>query len=186
MYLVAGGRGSLSDPRFTLSFIFHIRSVSTLCVHAKSLQSCLTLWDPMDCSPPGSSVRGTLQERILECEAIAFSRGSSLSRDQTCISYTSCTGGGFFFLPLAPSGKRVYSEGFDFKTSPDFNSTSVHPCSLLSLTYIYLPGPITLPLLAPCNSSFTPWRLFSTYNKMAFQKYESDSDQLPLKRIHET
>ena len=31
------------------------------CVCSKSLQSCLTLWDPKDCSPPGSSVHGTLQ-----------------------------------------------------------------------------------------------------------------------------
>ena len=35
-------------------------------MHAKSLQSCLTLCDPMDCSPPGSSVHGILQARILE------------------------------------------------------------------------------------------------------------------------
>ena len=36
------------------------------CVHAKSLQSCLTLSKPMDCSLPGSSVHGILQARILE------------------------------------------------------------------------------------------------------------------------
>ena len=35
-------------------------------LRAKLLQSCLTLCDPMDCSPPGSSVRGILQARILE------------------------------------------------------------------------------------------------------------------------
>ena len=40
-------------------------------------QSCLTLCDPMDCSPPGSSVRGILQAGILEWVAIPFSRGSS-------------------------------------------------------------------------------------------------------------
>jgi len=40
-------------------------------------QSCPTLWDPMDCSPPGSSVHGILQARILEWVAIPFSRGSS-------------------------------------------------------------------------------------------------------------
>ena len=34
---------------------------------AKSLQSCPTLCDPMDCSPPGSSVPGMLQARVLEC-----------------------------------------------------------------------------------------------------------------------
>ena len=40
-------------------------------------QSCPTLWDPMDYSPPGSSVHGILQARILEWVAIPFSRGSS-------------------------------------------------------------------------------------------------------------
>ena len=38
-------------------------------------QSCPTLYDPMDCSPPGSSVHGILQARILEWVAISFSRG---------------------------------------------------------------------------------------------------------------
>ena len=36
------------------------------CMHAKPLQSCLTLCNPMDPSPPGPSVHGTLQARILE------------------------------------------------------------------------------------------------------------------------
>ena len=40
---------------------------------AKSLQSCPTLSDPMDCSPPGSSVHGIFQARVLEWGAIAFS-----------------------------------------------------------------------------------------------------------------
>ena len=42
-------------------------------VSAKSLQSCLTLCDPMDSSPPGSPVPGILQERTLEWVAISFS-----------------------------------------------------------------------------------------------------------------
>ena len=46
-------------------------------------QSYLTLWDPMDCSPPGSSIHGISQARILEWIAIPFSRGSSWPRDQT-------------------------------------------------------------------------------------------------------
>ena len=58
-----------------------------------SPQSCLTPYDPMDCSPPGSSVHGILQRRILEWVAIFFSRGSSQSRDWTWVS---CTAGGFF------------------------------------------------------------------------------------------
>ena len=40
---------------------------------AKSLQSCLTLCDPMDCCPPGFSVHGILQTRTLEWGAISFS-----------------------------------------------------------------------------------------------------------------
>ena len=44
---------------------------------AKSLQSCLTLCDPMDCSLPVSSVYGILQARILEWDAVSFSRVSS-------------------------------------------------------------------------------------------------------------
>ena len=40
---------------------------------AKSLQSCLTLCDPMDCSLPGSSVHGIFQARVLEWVALAFS-----------------------------------------------------------------------------------------------------------------
>ena len=50
-------------------------------------QSCLTLRDPMDCSLPGSSIRGIFQERVLEWVAISFSRGSSQSRDQTWVSH---------------------------------------------------------------------------------------------------
>ena len=45
-------------------------------------QSCLTLCNPMNCSPPGSSVHGILQARILEWVAISFSRGSSQPRVQ--------------------------------------------------------------------------------------------------------
>ena len=47
------------------------------CVCAKSLQSCPVVCDPMNYSPPGSSVHGIAQGRILEWVAISFSRGSS-------------------------------------------------------------------------------------------------------------
>ena len=43
-------------------------------------QSCPTLCDPMDCSPPGSSVHGILQARILELVTIPFSRGIFLTQ----------------------------------------------------------------------------------------------------------
>ena len=47
------------------------------CMHAKSVQLCLTLCNPMDCSQPGSSVHGVHQARILGWVAMPFSRGSS-------------------------------------------------------------------------------------------------------------
>ena len=48
-------------------------------------QSCSTLCDTMDCSPPGSSVHGILQARILQWVAISFSRGPSQPRNQTLV-----------------------------------------------------------------------------------------------------
>ena len=56
-------------------------------------QSCLTLCDPVDCSPSGSSVRGVFPARILGWIAIPFSRGSSWPRDRSRVS---CIAGGFF------------------------------------------------------------------------------------------
>ena len=68
------------------------RHMYVLCLVA---QSCTTLCDPMDCSPPGSSVHGILQARILEWIAMPSSRGSSQSRDWTQVSHLV---GGFFTI----------------------------------------------------------------------------------------
>ena len=68
-------------------------TVSTSHVHA---QSCPILGDPMDCSPPVSSIHGISQARILEWVAISFSRGSSQPRDRTFFSCISCIAGRFF------------------------------------------------------------------------------------------
>ena len=53
--------------------LLHCQAISAAAVAAKSLQSCPTLCDPIDGSPPGSSVPGILQARILEWVAISFS-----------------------------------------------------------------------------------------------------------------
>ena len=55
-------------------------------------QSYPTLCNPMDCSPPGPSVRDIFQARILEQVVIFYSKGSSQPRDQTHFSCVSCTG----------------------------------------------------------------------------------------------
>ena len=53
------------------------RVVAAAAAAAKSLQSCLTLCDPIDGSPPGSSIPGILQARTLEWVAISFSKGTA-------------------------------------------------------------------------------------------------------------
>ena len=58
-------------------------------------QSCLTLYDPMNCSLPGFSVHGVFQARVLEWVAISFSRGSSWPRGRTQLS---CIAGRHFTL----------------------------------------------------------------------------------------
>ena len=72
-------------------------TVRPVCVYRSDCvtQSCLTLCDPMDCSPPGSSVHGILPARILQWVAIPFCRRSSWSRDWTWVS---CIAGRFFTI----------------------------------------------------------------------------------------
>ena len=72
-------------------------------VYARGLSRVPLLSDPADCSPPGSSVRGMSQARILEWVAISFSRGSFQPRDQTWVSRFA---GRFFTteLPGKPHG----------------------------------------------------------------------------------
>ena len=61
-------------------------------MHVKLIQSCPSVCDPVDCSPPGSSVHGILQARILEWVTMPLSRGSSWPRGWTYISFVSCDG----------------------------------------------------------------------------------------------
>ena len=59
-------------------------------------QSCATLCDPMDYSPPGSSVHGIFQAEILEWVAVSSSSGSFQPKDRTHVSCASCIAGGLF------------------------------------------------------------------------------------------
>ena len=76
-------------------------SSALVCVCA---QSCLTLCNPMDGSPPGSSVHGISQARILEWVTISFSTGSSQLRDRTQVSYI----GRRILLALSHPGSPIY------------------------------------------------------------------------------
>ena len=94
------------------------------CMHAKSLQLCPTLGDPMDCSLPGSSVHGILQARILEWVAVPSSMGSSQPRDQTHVSGVSSLAGGFFTTGTTRKVEWPSKQWFS-KYSPLGNSISI-------------------------------------------------------------
>ena len=95
-------------------------------------QSYLTPSDTMDCSPPGSSVCGILQARILEWIAIPFSRGSSQPRDRTLVS---CIIGRFFTIQATWEANEAQSllevESFTILNPPgsnQFMSCPQQPC----------------------------------------------------------
>ena len=104
----------MSWPNFLITHIitvWHHLVWHGCCSVAKS---CPTLFQPLDCSPPGSSVHGVSQARILEWVAISFSKGSSWwgnpliflmkdpSRDRTRVTFSA---GGFF--KTEPPGKPI-------------------------------------------------------------------------------
>ena len=69
------------------AYLTYMQGVVCVCA-----QSCLTLCNPKDCSPPGSSLHGIFQAIILEWVAISYSRGSTPPRNQTHVSCISCIG----------------------------------------------------------------------------------------------
>ena len=87
--------GSLKDRKFILTFRYLTLPFWYFAAVARSLQSCLTLCDPIDGSPSGFPVPGTLQARTLEWVAISFSNAwkwkvkvKSLSRVQLVTPWT--------------------------------------------------------------------------------------------------
>ena len=70
----------MSQAIYKLSLLLDICGRSS----SEVAQSCPTLCDPMDYSPPGSSIHGIFQAGVLEWVAISFSRGSARPRDRTC------------------------------------------------------------------------------------------------------
>ena len=82
---------------FHVSFLLWYQPCDLLCVCLVT-QWCPTLWDFMNCSPPGSFVHGIFQARILEWVAIPFSRGSSQPKDQIQVSFIA---GWFFTIRVA-------------------------------------------------------------------------------------
>ena len=108
-------RWSLSSL-FSLTFYKSVNYYKNFLGHSESevAQSCLTLCDPVDCSPPGSSIHGILQARILEWVAISFSRGSSQPRDRTQVSRIARRG---FGQSLQKIGSWGFSRSQDYTVS---------------------------------------------------------------------
>ena len=131
-----------------------------VCMHAQLLQSCLTLCDRMDSSPPDSSVHRILQAKIVEWAAMPSYRESSWSRDQTHISWVSCIAGVFFTTELP--GKPISTQCIlAIKLIAAFSYSSLLPYSivpslgtLVTFWLLFLPlsvlrnkpGPVTCTL----------------------------------------
>ena len=98
-----GSENLLCDQRpgfKSLSNLLVALEMDNACMPCKSLQLCLTLCDPMDCSLPGSSVHGVLQARILEWVARPSSRG--LNPRLLCLLHWQAGS-----LSLVPPGKTL-------------------------------------------------------------------------------
>ena len=117
-------------------------------------QFCPTLCDPMDCSPPGSSVHGILQARIMEWVAMPSSRGSSQLRDQTHVFYVSCTGRQAGSLPLAPRKSETKT-----KRNPSIRENGGEQCWDVkirsNLLFIYILHQALSPTLPPLTLKFS-------------------------------
>ena len=123
--------------------------------YVNSFQLCLTLYNPMDYSLPGSSVSGILQARILGWVAISSSRRSSWPRAQTCVSYVSASAGGLF------------------TTSTTWDMSIQILCSFKKNLIIYLPNIELQTFLnfgkeSPLSDRYMVWNIFIPFWGMYF------------------
>ena len=122
-----------SSPPVKTLLKYHFISVTPMFSWCKELiypfwslvkfQSCPTLCNPRDCSPPGSTVHEILQARILEWVAILFSREFFQIRDRIWVS---CTAGRFFTIWAT---RDLSTHGKLFSTCQDSAQTSFHFCN---------------------------------------------------------
>ena len=139
-----------------------------------SPQSYATLCDPVNCNPPGSSLHGIFQAKILDRVAVFFSRGSSWPRDGTCVSCVSCNGGQILYCgttweaPLT-SYKLLFQLRFYvpyFSNTFAISQTSLPLCLLL--TPLQNHGPILFLFVIFLHFfKLINLRLFQTYQEAA-------------------
>ena len=107
-------------------------------------QSCPTLCNAMDCSPPGSSVLGILQARILEWVAISSSRGSSWTTDWTKVSHNAGR-----FLTIWATAKLLFSSPVVSDSATPW--TTAHQASLSLTISQSLPKFMSIALVMPSS-----------------------------------
>ena len=137
-------------------------SHSSLKVKVLVAQSCPTPCNPMDFSPPDSSVYGILQARILEWTAISFSRGSSWPRDQTWVS---CTAGRFFTI-------WATKEALDSSLLV-YKKVAVYYILILYTTTL-------LNLFINSNSFLVDFRIFYILSIISFANSDSFASSFPI------
>ena len=134
-------------------------------------QSCPTLWEPMDCHPPGASVRGIFQARILEWVAMPSSRGSSQPGDRTHVSCISFTAGGFF------THCTMWDSMCECTTRASVALAWGSPRPLLCSKIVHPPRASPLPLLK--HERWQPkWPLSLVYGYLA-ENYPNNAEDFP-------
>ena len=114
-------------------------------------QSCLTLCNPTNCSPPGSSVHGILQAIILEWVVTSFSWGSSRPRDWTWVS---CIAGRFFISLVTREAPHIYVY-----------------MNIYIYIYIYMNREIEVhTLVFPLQKTWNKWQHYTDFRKLIHQE----------------
>ena len=144
------GKPGISCWGYDLSVYTIVFLVYNFCLcEWSATQSCLTLHNFMDCSPPCSSIHGNLQARILEWVAICFSRGSS-DPGTELISLVSLALVGKFFI-AKPPGKHIkltYPHIF-INLSPSYTTFAYD----FLLSIVFSPEDVFLIFFSPSNNS---------------------------------
>ena len=109
-----------------------------MCTCMLVAQSCPTLSSPTDCSPPGFSVHGILQVRILEWITLPSSRGSSRPRDRNQVS---CIASGLFTIWTtreALCSNKKFKKSYKWNATCESYPSSRFACFLLKILLFYL------------------------------------------------
>ena len=133
-----------------------------MCLCAQSLQLYPTLCDPLDYSPPSSSVHGILQVRILEWVAMPFSKGSSQPRDRIQVSCVFCIAGSFFEdkkwfkLTLGKQLQRWWLCSYKMSSDKGRNGNWCVIRNVAPFWSAAMIGPMAFSLMQLCYCRFNP------------------------------